>query len=95
MLCVMFDDITAAAYGILRATGKAVSRFESWFLVAAHFSNMKDVAAKANIFGYWCLGIPIGIYLAFPGELGLSGLWIGNTISLVTIATTTTLCCIR
>jgi MATE family multidrug resistance protein len=93
MLAVVFDDITASCYGILRGSGKAVS--ES--LTRSYDADMsidQDVAAKANVVAYWCVGIPTGLYLAFTG-MGLVGLWIGNGISLFLTGTITTWCCVR
>jgi MATE family multidrug resistance protein len=39
-----------------------------------------------NFAGYWILGLPLGALLCFEFRWGLSGLWIGLTLSLITIA---------
>src|SRR5271154_853021 len=39
-----------------------------------------------NLIGYWVLGLPLGYFLCFHARLGVFGVWIGLTISLVFIA---------
>jgi MATE family multidrug resistance protein len=39
-----------------------------------------------NLGGYWALGLPLGALLCFQLKRGLSGLWMGLTLALVTIA---------
>ncbi|HTV82285.1 MAG TPA: MATE family efflux transporter [Acidobacteriaceae bacterium] len=39
-----------------------------------------------NLGGYWILGLPLGALLCFPLKWGLSGLWMGLTLALITIA---------
>jgi MATE family multidrug resistance protein len=39
-----------------------------------------------NMFGYWLFGLPLGYYLCFWRGLGIFGVWIGLTISLILIA---------
>lgn len=39
-----------------------------------------------NLGGYWFFGLPLGALLCFPLKWGLSGLWIGLTVALITIA---------
>lgn len=36
--------------------------------------------------GYWLFGLPLGAFLCFRMRWGLSGIWIGLTVSLITIA---------
>jgi len=40
-----------------------------------------------NFIGYWIIGLPLGYWLCFTGNLGVYGVWIGLTIALVFIAT--------
>ena len=39
-----------------------------------------------NFIGYWIIGLPLGYWLCFSGQLGVFGVWIGLTLSLVFIA---------
>ncbi|MGC2635622.1 MAG: MATE family efflux transporter [Acidobacteriaceae bacterium] len=39
-----------------------------------------------NFAGYWILGLPLGALLCFAFHWGLSGLWLGLTLALITIA---------
>jgi MATE family multidrug resistance protein len=39
-----------------------------------------------NFTGYWVMGLPLGALLCFELRWGLSGLWIGLTLALITIA---------
>ncbi|QRV82105.1 MATE efflux family protein [Ceratobasidium sp. AG-Ba] len=41
-----------------------------------------STSASANFVGYYILGIPLGVFLAFMHRLGLFGLWIGLTTAL-------------
>jgi MATE family multidrug resistance protein len=45
------------------------------------------VAAAINLFGYWALGLPLGVLLAYRGGLGPRGLWWGLTAGLAVVAT--------
>ena len=42
--------------------------------------------AVVNLFGYWCVGCPLGWWLAFRAGLGASGLWWGLVAGLGTVA---------
>ena len=42
--------------------------------------------AVIALIGYWVVGLPVGLFLAFPRELGPRGLWWGLTLGLVSVA---------
>ena len=44
---------------------------------------------------YYLLGLPLGIYLAFSWHLGIYGLWIGLTVSLIYCSTLSSWVCFR
>jgi MATE family multidrug resistance protein len=44
---------------------------------------------------YYVIGLPLGIYLAFRWHLGIHGLWIGLTISLIYCSTVGSWICFR
>ncbi|KAJ7880448.1 multidrug Oligosaccharidyl-lipid polysaccharide flippase [Mycena leptocephala] len=74
-----FDSTTAVTGGILRARGKQV------------------IGACLILSGYYMIGLPIGVFLTFSPKisLGLWGLWIGVTISLLYCACIGTWICMR
>jgi len=39
-----------------------------------------------NLVGFWLIGLPISLYLAFPGGLGPLGLWWGMAAGLAAVA---------
>ncbi len=49
--------------------------------------NSTHISSALVFMGYWLIGIPIGIYLAFYTDIGAEGLWIGLALSLSIVAT--------
>ncbi|XP_077397866.1 multidrug and toxin extrusion protein 1-like [Festucalex cinctus] len=43
----------------------------------------QKIAAVANFFGYYCIGLPIGIVLMFVAKLNILGFWLGLLISVI------------
>ncbi len=46
----------------------------------------QTVPAVANVVGYWCLGLPIGAWLAVGAGWGVLGVWAGLVIALASVA---------
>ena len=42
--------------------------------------------ALANVLGYWCIGLPVGAWLAHTGGWGPRGIWVGLAIALAVVA---------
>ena len=55
-------------------------------VVIGMLRGIKDIAVPTNmgIFSYWCVGVPLAWFLAFPLGLGGAGLWMGLAGGLVT-----------
>jgi MATE family multidrug resistance protein len=43
------------------------------------------VPALANLLGYWCLGLPLGGWLAFRADMGAVGVWMGLALGLCSV----------
>ncbi|XP_065137106.1 multidrug and toxin extrusion protein 1-like [Paramisgurnus dabryanus] len=43
-------------------------------------SGQQKIAAAANFFGYYCIGLPLGIALMFAAKLDVVGFWLGLLI---------------
>jgi MATE family multidrug resistance protein len=39
-----------------------------------------------NLVGFWCIGIPVGVWLGFGASLGPRGLWWGLVLGLASVA---------
>ena len=46
----------------------------------------QNVGAVLNLAGYYVVGIPVGLVLAFHAGMGIYGLWAGLTMALVIVA---------
>lgn len=46
----------------------------------------QDLGAMLSLVGYYVIGLPSGLFLAFQIRMGLEGLWVGLTIALVVVA---------
>lgn len=44
------------------------------------------ISMLANLFGHWCIGFPLGLYLAFRSGVGPIGLWLGLTAGLASVS---------
>ncbi|KAF7323676.1 RNA helicase [Mycena kentingensis (nom. inval.)] len=55
----------------------------------------QTTGALLNLSAYYILGIPLGTALAFNYHMGLQGLWLGLTMSLVYCAVIGTILCLR
>jgi MATE family multidrug resistance protein len=44
------------------------------------------VPSIANLIGYWCVGLPLGAWLALRGGMGVHGLWVGLVVALALVA---------
>ncbi|XP_030632195.1 solute carrier family 47 member 4 [Chanos chanos] len=44
-------------------------------------TGQQKIAAIANLFGYYCIGLPLVIVLTFPAQLQVAGFWLGLLIA--------------
>ena len=52
-------------------------------------------AMRANLFAHWMIGLPVGVFLSFGLDWGLTGLWAGITLGLAITATLLTRAVLR
>lgn len=45
-----------------------------------------NVPSAANVLGFWCLGLPVGAWLALSQGFGTRGMWMGLVIGLAAVA---------
>ncbi|MCO4744059.1 MAG: MATE family efflux transporter [Proteobacteria bacterium] len=43
------------------------------------------IPTLANVLGYWMIGLPVGLWLTFPGGYGAAGVWWGLVFGLVVV----------
>jgi MATE family multidrug resistance protein len=57
-------------------------------VAAAALRGIGDTRAPmlVNLFGFWAVGLPIGLFMAFRGRLGPPGVWWGLAIGLAVVA---------
>ncbi|KAG5638924.1 hypothetical protein H0H81_008693 [Sphagnurus paluster] len=75
-----------------RTAGKrtATMRFVRVMLMLIQF-----IGALLNLSGYYVIGLPVGAFLTFKWNMGLNGLWLGLTASLVYCSVIGTLLCLK
>ncbi|XP_016414119.1 multidrug and toxin extrusion protein 1-like [Sinocyclocheilus rhinocerous] len=49
-------------------------------------TGQQKIAAIANLFGYYCIGLPTGIVLMFTAKLQVAGFWLGLLIAVFLLA---------
>lgn len=55
---------------------------------------LQSFGAYCNLVSYYCVGIPLGLYLAFSRGHGLYGLWMGNSVAnICQCLSVVTMCC--
>ncbi|XP_030632194.1 multidrug and toxin extrusion protein 1-like [Chanos chanos] len=50
-------------------------------------SGQQKIAAVANLFGYYCIGLPLGVSLMFAAKLQVVGFWLGLFLSVIVQST--------
>jgi MATE family multidrug resistance protein len=57
-------------------------------IVAGALRGLRDTRVPAILvgIGYWGIGLPVGLALAFPLDLGASGIWTGLTVGMTLVA---------
>jgi MATE family multidrug resistance protein len=90
----VFDGLAGVASGVLRACGR---QFLGAMLNLSYvlMTSLSVETSNINPSAYYVIGIPFGIWLAFSRHLGLAGLWIGLTLSLVYCAALGSWVCLR
>ena len=51
-------------------------------------SQQQKAGAIITAFAYWALGIPLTLYMVFVKDVGINGLWIGPTASVLFLTIT-------
>jgi MATE family multidrug resistance protein len=100
-LSVCFVTIPATLVDLFTSDGRIIEQGVSLLAIAAVFQICDGLQAVttgalrglgdtrtpavANFVAHWCIGLPVGVYLAFRQGLEVRGIWIGLSIGLIVI----------
>lgn len=81
-------EVIALAAGLLPIAGLFQVADGIQVVSAAVLRGVGDtrVPMLVNLLGFWAVGLPLGVVLAFPLEVGPRGIWTGLAIGLVLVA---------
>lgn len=90
LIALYTTDAKVVSLGVpLLALAAAFAVFDASQVIptgALRGMGLTRIPMLANLAGYWLLGLPLGAVLAFHFGMGVFGIWIGLTFSLVVIA---------
>ena len=100
-LSVCFVTIPATLVDLFTSDGRIIEQGVSLLAIAAVFQICDGLQAVttgalrglgdtrtpavANFVAHWCIGLPVGVYLAFRQGMEVRGIWIGLSIGLIVI----------
>lgn len=89
---IMTDDIEVINLGMrlifIVAIFQLVDNFQALFIGILRGLKYTKIPTVFVFIAFWIIGIPCGIYMAFNLDFGVSGLWIGLSFGLATMALT-------
>lgn len=95
LLSLYTSDATVLAVGVplLRIAGIFQLVDGAQIVLTGMLRGLGDTKSSlfANLIAHWCVGFPLGYYLAFHGGAGASGLWIGLCVGLAIVASILTI----
>ena len=87
---IFTDDETIAGIvariALIAAAFQIVDGIQGTAAGALRGAGRQSAVACTNLLGFWILGVPVGLLLAFPAGMGVYGVWWGLTIGLAVAA---------
>lgn len=90
----LYIDVDQAANATVAALAATLLAYAATFQIfdgvqvsaAGALRGYKDTRRPMllNLFAYWCIGLPVGVWLGFRTDLGPRGLWLGLVCALAT-----------